>query len=413
MIGGGVVLDVAEPRPPLPGERVVDAVRQAREREQRVGRAPAAEIDLERVRAPAVLDRDGREVDGGAPDHALPREPAPDLQPLARQLGRVRLIGREVTPEVRLTVGAPEHLVVGGHDVDLSRRAHAELHARAPETRPLDALLDDPALVVERGEVLVDGELRVLDLDRRRQVVAGGEVDEGVPEPTHTLVELEHCATGFGAPLPQLADGCRKVSPALHVVPHGVRHVLLLEHPAASRLRAEPVERRVGAVRREAEPNCEIHLVVGHAEGQEKGELGIADQAADAPNGAGPREQLPRQRLVAAVDERDGDEAVAGLGRVELGDEPEVVVDEPRMDGLRRHVDNARPGRAEQAQHEAEEALLVRRKDRNEVVRDVEADRVRDDHRSLDVAERAEGDAGPELAEPGLKLREGRLAHRT
>ena len=48
-----VVLDVAEPRPPLAGERVVDAVGEAREREQRMRRAAAAEVDLERVRLPA------------------------------------------------------------------------------------------------------------------------------------------------------------------------------------------------------------------------------------------------------------------------------------------------------------------------------------------------------------------------
>ena len=107
-----------------------------------------------------------------------------------------------------------------------------------------------------------------------------------------------------------------------------MRHALLLEHAAASRLRAEPVELRVAAVHREPEPHRELHLVVGHAERQEERELGIADQAADAADGAGPREQLARQRLVAAVDERDGDEAVAGLGRVELRDEPEVVVED-------------------------------------------------------------------------------------
>ena len=107
-----------------------------------------------------------------------------------------------------------------------------------------------------------------------------------------------------------------------------MRHVLLLEHPTASRLRAEPVERRVAAVDREAERIGEVDLVVGHAEGEDQGDLGLADQAADTPDGAGTREELARERLVAAVDERHGNEALARLGRVELGDEAEVVVED-------------------------------------------------------------------------------------
>ena len=102
MVGRGVVLDVAIPRPVLGGKRVVGPVGERRQGEQRVRRAAAAQVDLERVRTPAglaVLDRG--EVDRSLADDALPCETTPDLQRLRRDPLGVGGIGREVTAEVR------------------------------------------------------------------------------------------------------------------------------------------------------------------------------------------------------------------------------------------------------------------------------------------------------------------------
>ena len=120
-------------------------------------------------------------------------------------------------------------------------------------------------------------------------------------------------------------------------------------------------------------------------------------------------EQLARERLVAPVDERDGEEAAARLGRVELGDEGEVVVENARVDRLRGDVDDARGGRPQQAEHEHEEALLVGREDRDELRGNVQPDRVHDDERPLDVPDRAQRHGGPELAQPALQIGERRL----
>ena len=89
---------------------------------------------------------------------------------------------------------AAEHLVVRRHDVDLARRADAELDARAAEVRADDALLDDAALALERVEVLVDILLEILELERPAQVAVEGriDVDERVAEAAHAAVELEH-----------------------------------------------------------------------------------------------------------------------------------------------------------------------------------------------------------------------------
>ena len=124
-----------------------------------------------------------------------------------------------------------------------------------------------------------------------------------------------------------------------------------------------------------------------------------------------PSEQLPRQRQVAAVDERDDRKAAARLGRVQLGHEPEVVVEEPGQDRLGGDVDDPRPARAQQAQHEAEEPLLVRGEDGDQMVGNVHADRVDDHHRALDVPNRAQRHRRPQRSEPLLERGELAVRH--
>jgi hypothetical protein len=123
-------------------------------------------------------------------------------------------------------------------------------------------------------------------------------------------------------------------------------------------------------------------------------QLRITDQAPDAADGARPGEQLAPERLVPPVDERDREEPVARVGRVELRDEAEVVLENARVDRLRGDVDHARTRCPQEAEHEAQEALLVRGEDRHEVVGDVDADRVHDDHGPLDVADRPQRQIG-------------------
>ena len=191
-----------------------------------------------------------------------------------------------------------------------------------------------------------------------------------------------------------------------------VRHVLVVEDAPAPALRPEPLERRIGAVERDPEANRELHLVRRGGERQQERQLGLPQQRADPRDRARAREQLPRQRLVPPVDERDDREAAARLRGVQLGHEAEVVVDEPRQDRLGGDVDHARARRAEQAEHETEEALLVGGEDRDQLIRDVHADRVDDDHRPLDVADRAQRDRRPQRPQPLLELGELVVCHR-
>jgi hypothetical protein len=84
MIGGRIALEVSQRGPVLARERLVHAVRERLEHEERMGRAAASQVDLEGVRPPLILPSDGDEVDGAAPDHAFAGEAPTDLQTLAR-----------------------------------------------------------------------------------------------------------------------------------------------------------------------------------------------------------------------------------------------------------------------------------------------------------------------------------------
>ena len=131
----------------------------------------------------------------------------------------------------------------------------------------------------------------------------------------------------------------RDVAVVGHVEAARMRHVLLGEDPSAAGLRPEPLELRVGAVERDPEADGELDLVRRRREREQERELGLGDQGPDPLDRARAPEQLLRQGPVAAVDERDDGEAAAGLGRVELGNEAEVVVDQARQDRLGGHVD--------------------------------------------------------------------------
>ena len=213
-----------------------------------------------------------------------------------------------------------------------------------------------PPCACERGEVVEHAGLGVLERERRaeRPRQRQRHVDRALPRP---LTPRSSFTIAVGAA--QLAQRPQDVAFAGDVEAARVRHALLGEDPPAAGLRPQPLERGVGAVERDAEPDGELDLVAGRSRTGEERELGLRDERADPLDRARALEQLLRQRLVAAVDERDDGEAAARLGRVELRDEAEVVVDQARQDRLRGDVDDARVPRAQQAEHEAEEPLLV------------------------------------------------------
>ena len=103
------------------------------------------------------------------------------------------------------------------------------------KSSPVDPLLDDAALLVERREVLLDVDLLVLELDRfahagrARRV----EIDQRVSEPAHALVELQDRRPRRRAPGPQLADGVREIVRSRDVESDRVTDVLVREDPPA------------------------------------------------------------------------------------------------------------------------------------------------------------------------------------
>ena len=114
--------------------------------------------------------------------------------------------------------------------VGLCVGAHEQLLAVTPELLSLVALLDDPALVVERGEVLLDGQLFVLQLDGGTEVTARLlEIEQRVAEPAHTPVELQDGAPGLRTARADLAECLREIVGTRDVQADRVRYVLLGE----------------------------------------------------------------------------------------------------------------------------------------------------------------------------------------
>src|SRR5215212_3235050 len=98
---------------------------------------------------------------------------------------------------------------------------------------------------------------------------------------------------------------------------------------------------------------------------------------------------------------------VARIRGVELWNQLEMVVDNPRQDGLEGDVEGDAARLAEQAQHEEEKALLVGGKHGDQEVGNFEADR-RDDHdRTIGSDQRARRARRPHFSKTLLRVAEG------
>ena len=260
-----------------------------------------------------------------AADDALAREPAPDLQRLGGDERRVLLVGGEVTAEVRLPVRTAEDLVVRGHDVDLTRRAHPELHARAAEIHAFDPLLDDASLVVERTQVLVDVDLRVLEIASRLADPrpTRPRSSSALPRPLTPWSSLSTAPRAPGLRFAQLpAEPRRDRARRRPRARPGAGHPPVLEDPTATRLRPQPVELGIAAVDRKAERDGEPRLVLGHAERQDERQLGIADQAADPRSAPGRASSFRDSGSLRPSTSETGDEARRASGVSSSGTSP-------------------------------------------------------------------------------------------
>ena len=332
MVGGDVVLEIAEPGAELASERVVDPVRERRDRHERCVVPPQRRlISIAKFSQPAAWTETKSTAQRPITPSRASRRPT--VSAWAAICGAYS--GSAGNGSRRgLPVRAAQHLIVRREDVDLARGADPQLRARAAQVVALDQLLDDAALVGERGEVRVDRRLGVLELHRAGEgsvVECPAHVDERVPEAADPAVELT-----IAWP-PSNSRSARRTSRSPPTSkPRACR-------TSSSGRRAGPIfvpsRASFGSARRvDPEPHGELDLVA-RREGEEEGELrrhSACGSARSRPAG----EQF-RQRLVAAVDERDDREAAARLRRVQLRDEAEVVVDQPRQDRLRGHVDDA------------------------------------------------------------------------
>ena len=114
--------------------RVVGAVGQELQREERVRRAALAQVQLDRVGGPtSPFVADVTKSSAKRPITPSRGEPLADLRRLARDHGRVVRVGGEAAAEVALPARPAEQLVVRRQQLELAERRDPQLDARAPE----------------------------------------------------------------------------------------------------------------------------------------------------------------------------------------------------------------------------------------------------------------------------------------
>ena len=159
-------------------------------------------------------------------------------------------------------------------------------------------------------------------------------------------------------------------------------NALLLEQAPAARLRAIGEEARVGAVHRDPEREREVALQLRRVEGDEVRAVGIRHEAADLLEQPRPLEELRGQRPRRAVERGHEVQSLPRVRGNDAREQAQVVVDDARVNRLRRHVDEPR-ARLPQQQKQEEEALLVCLEHRRRHVRVLERHRAHDDDRLL------------------------------
>ena len=311
--------------------RVVGAVGEELEREERMRGPALAQVELDRVRAPgsAAVPRDD-EVDGEPPEHALARQPPADLLGLRADRAGVAEVGREAAAEVALAARPAEQLVVRREQLDVAERRHAELHARAAELGAGDALLDDAAssargsrgrrrgsisLVLERhrADALERARLRSLGAPGGGQA---GEVDERVPPPGDAVVELDErarprpaCAarrrTSASTTSSTLAESSKPIGCGTPSSRNSRRQPVLV--PSGKKRGSAPY---IGMPSVSARSRSSVVVAYGHEVAQRR----VGDQLADPLEDARPLEQLRAQRPRRAVVRRDQVKTALGRG---------------------------------------------------------------------------------------------------
>ena len=199
---------------------------------------------------------------------------------------------------------------------------------------------------------------------RRARTAAASVAAFRIPEDRVALareavVELHDGLSERRVPALEVDEGGLEVRVVAQVlVALGTRDARLAEDLPAAGLRAERDEGRVDAVQRDAEEDGEPSFQGSRVEDREVRPGAVRDPRADPLDETGPLEDLLGEgtgRRVVRAEER---EPAARVARGDSDEELEVVLEDERVDGLRRHEDDPR-ARVAQPDQEEQEALLV------------------------------------------------------
>ena len=166
--------------------RVIAAAGEELQRQERMGGAALAEVELDRVCGPVAGGiPDDDEVDREPTEHAFPRKAFADRHGRLADQSRVGRVSGKQAAQIALAAGSTEQLIMRRQQFDPAAREHPQLHAGAEELLADDPLLDDAAILLELCDIRIERHIRRLKphvadpLEDRR--VALVRVDRTIP----------------------------------------------------------------------------------------------------------------------------------------------------------------------------------------------------------------------------------------
>src|SRR6266545_773358 len=386
--------------------------------EKRMRRPTDSEVDLEGEYFPRLRPRRtaDEEIHAEPAHDAACRKRLADPPPRLRNLPPIAFLRGEPAAEIHLCRQSAQELVVRGNENDPSVRIDPELAARRARLLSFQKLLDDPAhrpdLFQVRGGGLRGNRKRhpAQRVGKRRPTVLLRKVKEGVAFARKTLLQLDDGFADSRSLFSQRLESLDDVELRAQILESfRKRNARFAEDLAAPGLRSEVLQIRIDSVQRNSEQHREPALERRRVEDGQESASRVADAVSDPLDQTRTLEDLFGQRAGRGVLRAQKRQARARVARRDPGQQLEVVVEDQRMDRLRRDVDHVCLRVAESNQQEEEPLFVEARAFELLELPLVESHRGHD-HGGIRLLF-LRGECVPELVQPRLELPEqGELA---
>ncbi len=170
-----------------------------------------------------------------------------------------------------------------------------------------------------------------------------GERAHGITFAREALVQLDDCPAQTRLATPQLEKRLDQVGLGVQVLESSCQlDTRFAEHLAAARLRAEVLQLRIQPIQRNTQEDRQFPLERRRVEDRHVGLRGIDDRAPDALHQAGPFEDLLREWTRRRIVRAQHRQTFPRVARRDAHQQPEVIVKNQRVHGLRGDVNDVR-----------------------------------------------------------------------